>query len=104
MPCDCKHLDANAREIESRRVAQLIAYVLKASGKSDKITRELSRGAEYYGNPAKLNEWTAYLCGMIRGMSHEDREKYVYNAKDARSRDLADWWEDHEKWDRENGR
>lgn len=39
------------------------------------------------------------LCKMLRLMTDAERESIVYNPHDRRSRDLADWWEEHQKAD-----
>lgn len=56
------------------------------------------------GEGVKLAEGvdnTARLCATIREMSPEYIDLYVYNARSAESRALADWWERHQREDAE---
>ena len=40
------------------------------------------------------------LCKTIRGMNENQLNTIVYNGRDKTSRDLANWWEEHEAADR----
>ena len=40
------------------------------------------------------------LCGLLKAMKPKERDRVIYNAKDKRSRELADWWENHLEQDR----
>lgn len=47
-----------------------------------------------------MDEWTALLCATLTGLSETNIDAIVYNARDACSRSLADWWERHQAWDK----
>ena len=51
------------------------------------------------------NNWfdsmSALLCETIDKFTVEQEEHYLYNGRSKVSRKLADWWETHQKFDRE---
>lgn len=100
MPCRSDYMEANALEIESRAVANHLIYVFTKLKQTANITPEIKAAStNYYGDVQKLDVWTALLCSTLRGLSQADTDAIVYNAKDACSRSLADWWERHQAWD-----
>lgn len=48
------------------------------------------------GSDFNTSSMAPYLCSLIKGLTEEQLEKYVYNARDWDSRRLADWWETHQ--------
>jgi hypothetical protein len=46
---------------------------------------------------------TPMLCEKINSLSKEELEKIVYNGRDKESRMLADWFDEHDKFDKERG-
>ena len=54
-----------------------------------------------YGEVHRLDEATQMLCDLCSNMSESDQERIIYNAKNRVARELADWWEDHQKFDAE---
>jgi hypothetical protein len=102
MGCDSSYLQANAQEMESRLVALHLVYVFTALKQLKSITPEIKAAAkDYYGNIKNLNQDTALLCSTLKGLSKADTDKIVYDARNARSRALASWWEDHQAHDRQ---
>ena len=98
MPCNSDYLAASGQELESKRVAGFLVYVL------DKIGAQIPEWVikaknDYYGNIRRLDEMTSLLCANLRKCSQEEIETIVYNAKNKESRHLADWWERHQEWD-----
>jgi hypothetical protein len=105
MPCNSDYLEPDRHEIESRRVAQLICFI-----NSHKDFKCFERGVsswiinaakEIYGNKARLNELVVMLCSICSGMSKKEQDAIIYDARNKDSRDLADWWEEHQKADAE---
>jgi hypothetical protein len=99
MPCRSDYMEPNEREIESRLVASLLAYVLQAMNIS--VPTNISSAAlNSYGSAENCDVFTARLCSLIKGMNKKQRERIVYNAKNPVSRRLADWWENHQTIDK----
>ena len=50
------------------------------------------------------NEWfdelTAMLCDKIRNFTEEQQDYYLYDGKDSNARQLAEWWDKHQKEDK----
>ena len=100
MPCRSDYMEATEREIESRALANHLIYVYTKLNQTANITPKIKNAStEYYGNVKMVDVWTALLCSTLRGLSQADIDRIVYNAKDACSRSLADWWERHQAWD-----
>lgn len=99
MPCNCDHLEPTHRETYSRQTAKLLNYVRKCCGLSP--SKRAAKAANYvYGDEELADVFTAELCGLLRGESKAVRETIIYgDAKNPLCRELADWWEKHEKAD-----
>ena len=94
-------MNANDLEIESKALANHLIYVYTKLKMKSSITAEIkSASIDYYGCASKVDEWTALLCSTLKGLSQADTDLIVYDAKDAHSRSLADWWEKHQAWDK----
>lgn len=107
MPCRSDHMEPNAREIESRKVAGLLLYVQRKYDKNIHYSfgnDELgSISSNLYGDPGAVDGLTADLCDTLKELEKNYPDKFeeiVYNARDAKSRELADWWERHKAADR----
>jgi hypothetical protein len=99
-------MEPNKREIESRNVASMMLYVQRKRGKKihyvygEDELRSIS--SSLYGDPGAVDGLTADLCETLRELEKSEPETFdqiVYNAKDAQSRKLADWWERHQAFD-----
>lgn len=104
MPCyDPKPSDRDERAV---RVAKLIVYVNTAlEMKTNPSIEELAKigGWDVFGKGKYLDSLTKDLCNIIKSLKvfRPDKfEKIVYDAKSKDSRDLADWWEEHEEFDK----
>lgn len=101
MPCRSDYLKANDREIESKRVAGHLFYLFSSLEQESNITDEIKTDKDhYYGNENKLDEWTALLCGTIRKMTKNQKDKFIYDGKNTKARALANWWKRHQAWDK----
>jgi len=101
MPCQSDHMAANPREIESRAVANHLLYVLPIMGK-DIPSGIKEASTDYYGNPQKLDEWTALLCATCKELEADEKlaDEYLWDGRNKSARALADWWERHKEFDR----
>jgi len=96
MPCDSSYLEPYEFEKESQRTAKLIIWVSKQVGaKIPKFVRD-----EASNTYAKDERLVPHLCELITNMDEDTLNRVVYNGRDKTSRDLADWWDRHEKADR----
>ena len=90
------------RDTRSRVVAMHLIYVFTELRRGEEITDEMRTTSEaYYGNHRMLDTFTELLCSTLRSLSPEDFEKVVYNPRSYCSRRLADWWEDHDAFDKQ---
>lgn len=103
MPCNSEHLEANSQEEESRKACELLVYALTALGQASKdIPTWIKKGAkEYYGVPARLNELVRMLCATCQEMTKAQEDKIIYDGRNAKARKLAEWWDAHQKADRD---
>jgi hypothetical protein len=113
MPCNSDYMNPTAKEAQIKRTSVLLVYALTALGA--KVPADITRRAnDYYGadrgpkndynNPKptrSADAVVALLCKTVNNMSDADRERVIYNAHDKTARDLAEWYEEHQKADRE---
>lgn len=98
MPCYTP--DESYHDEESRRVSRLILIFDKKMGiESDPRVKKWA--SSYYVNACNIV--TPMLCEKINSLSKEELEKIVYNGRDKESRMLADWFDEHDKFDKERG-
>lgn len=94
-------MEAAGREIESRLIAAHLVYVFTELGQKSNITKEIQEASTaYYGNLPKIDAYTELLCSTLSTMKVTDMDRIVYNARNPKSRSLADWWENHQEWDK----
>lgn len=96
MPCNSDYLEPTAREQELRRAARLLIFALEAQGREAPDWAR-SEAENLY---AKDERSVTSLCALIKSMGEPERDRIVYDAKSKASRDLADWWEEHQEADR----
>jgi hypothetical protein len=90
MPCSSEYLEPSRREIELRRAAKLLIFVKEKLGES--IPDWLKKADDIYCN---TDRQVIHLCNLLKGMDPATRDSIVYDAHNATSRDLADWWDEH---------
>lgn len=90
MPCITEHYGPSERDIAYKKARNLTNYVKK----------HIDIPAEGHCKYSNGNNPETRLCAIIRGMTKEQKETIVYNAKSKMSRKLADWWEEHLKDDK----
>lgn len=100
MPCNGDYLDPTAREAESKKVCGLLVYVLRELGQE--IPEKVSKAAkEYYGDEKHLDANVASLCKLLRGLSKTAADRIIYDGRSRRARQLANWWEKHQRADKQ---
>lgn len=90
-------------DIKQKRVASLLLYLNQKEGRTGGTDEDTLRRLADSGwrSRADIDSTTAELCARLRALDPVDLERIAYNARDPVSRDLADWWEHHQKEDLE---
>jgi len=104
MPCRSDYMEPNAREIESKRVCQLLKYLFAAANipATAQVIGRVEQGAkEFYGNPDSLDADTDLLCQLLRTLPDDTAATVVYDGRNPEARKLADWWDHHQAADTE---
>lgn len=97
MPCDCLYMGPTHLEKKLQQTAKLIVYVESFfKGITPKWIIDESKN-QYAGR----KDLVPYLCNLIEGLDKRNLDRIVYNAREKTSRDLADWWDEHKRADRE---
>ena len=97
MPCNSDYLNQNTKEAELQRAAKLLVILHKKMKK--KSPEWVTTAADtYYCTEEKV---VPALCEEIRSLTKEQQDKIIYNGRDADCRKLADWFDEHDKADRE---
>jgi len=97
MPCRDDWPDPSHAQKRSQQAAKLLIYLYEKMGKHVFLSEKLAQDArDCYCN----TDWVKVLCALLKGMSQEERESYIYVARDKQARALADWWEEHQEVDR----
>lgn len=99
MPCNGDYLDPNQRERELQRAAKLLQYVL--SELKIKVPPDITLAAK---NEYCDSDYVPDLCSLLKKLTPKLKKKIIYNPKVALSRELANWWEDHQAADKERER
>lgn len=100
MPCDSSYLAPRDSEIESKRCAENIRFTFNALDiRCPLWVRNAS--ISHYGNEDRLEEMVIILCDLCTKMTDKQKEKIIYNGKCKESRQLADWWDEHQEADKE---
>lgn len=101
MPCNSDYMEPTRYEKEIANSATLLVWLqTKLNQPINDIEIKMSNPMNY--PQQKDGDYiVAKLCSLVRSLSEEDFESYVYNAYDKTSRELATWWEEHEAADKE---
>lgn len=95
MPCRSDYMDPTNKEIQLQRTAKLLMFVNQQL--DIPVSQKLREAVK---NSYCTADYVPVLCKTIRGMTEDQLNTIVYNGRDATSRDLADWWDEHEAADR----
>ena len=94
MPCNSGYMNPNRKEVNSRQVAEHLAYVYSRLGV--KAPQQVADAAvSCYGNVKALNEMVVTLCNLVSNMTPEEKDEIVYDGRNAGARKLATWWDEH---------
>lgn len=111
MPCNSDYMQPNQAESNSRKIADMIVFLsfrlpedrfdhaLEMFNTDYNVIVEASK--DQYGNPESLNEFTQILCKLCSDMTQQEQENFIYAGRIPESRRLADWWDEHQKADRQ---
>lgn len=96
MPCNSDGYEPTDREYQLQRTARLLVYAAEKIGRPVKPEWEMAAADPY----CKM-DLVPELCSFLRGLEPPVFDSIVYDARSKQSRDLADWWEEHEAHDRD---
>lgn len=100
MGCRSDYLEPDAAEKNSKRVCALLIYVLTALNRATEIKPVMRHGADnVYGDIGYLNRGVVRLCSLCKNMTQQEQSTIIYDGRNEKARDLADWWEEHQKAD-----
>jgi hypothetical protein len=98
MPCDGSYMNPSVRETESLLICKRIIFLFKKL--NFPIPKKIVESSEsLYGDLKNLDKNVALLCLVISNMTKEQVDSILYNARSKESRDLANWWEEHQEAD-----
>lgn len=102
----CRDPEATPDQEHTRLTFELLSHV-KTKLKLKHDLRAIGKAAGDYAvlslTKADADYATAELCRVLSGVQTGDPtgfERLVYDAHDRASRQLADWWERHQEYDR----
>ena len=97
MPCYCPEPSNN--EVEAQNICKHLVYVLPMLGRE--VSEEVQNGAESSFCHLDTCRLTELLCDVCDNLTKKQEDIIIYNSRKKSSRDLANWWEEHQKWDTE---
>ena len=91
MPCNSDHMHPTPDEAYRQRTAQLLLWLHAMLGinRSPKLAIDSD---DIYCSV----DYTGQLCALLQSLSKPQSNIIVYNGRSRNSRDLANWWEDHQ--------
>ena len=99
MPCDSSYMNPTAEEENRQQVSSLICFVDSKLG--IETPKNIKKAAKHiYGEGVDLDTITEHLCTKLSNLTKKQTHEITSNAREKRSRDLADWWEEHLEADR----
>lgn len=99
MPCNSDYLEPNIREKELQRTAKLLVFFQQEIGENPEGWL-LEEAENIYCQTSRI---VPILCGKLKWWkaNRPDVFERIVYGRDRNSRDLANWYEDHERADRE---
>src|SRR3990167_7851595 len=90
------YMGPSSAELNNQKAARGLVYTLRCLGKP--VDGWLRREA---GNCYSQDERVVpLLCEVLGSLSDTVRDWLIYDARDREARNLADWYEDHQKAER----
>jgi hypothetical protein len=69
------------------------------------VPNGISGGADdMYGNVSRIHQDTAMLCEMCQNLTEKEQNTLLYDGRKEMARELAAWWEKHQKADKARGK
>lgn len=94
MPCNSDYLEPSRREVELRRAANLLIYV------NDKTGVESDAGLKAAADDCYCKaDYVPALCARLKSLSSSEMDTIVYDGRNRYARDLANWWDEHQRAD-----
>lgn len=100
MPCYEPKQSSTDKQAE-RTAKAIIIFDKKMGIETRQSLLKVVRAYSFYGN--SCSDLTRELCEKIRSLTPDELERVVYDSHDKDSRFLADWWDEHDKFDKERG-
>lgn len=95
-------MEPTALEANKVQVSRLLCHVAAQTSGLDELPNVYIKASKSsYGEGVDLNKATALLCSKIRKMSKMLKDSIVYDPYSKLSRELANWWEEHQVADKE---
>lgn len=91
MPCNSDHMHPTSDEAYRQRTAKLLLWTRAMLG--------IKRPAKLANDSDDIYcavDYTGQLCALLKSLSLDQVDNIVYNGKSRNSRDLANWWEEHQ--------
>lgn len=95
MPCNSDYMNPSEKEQQLQETAMLLTWLNYQLG--IRSTDKMHMAAK---NQYCRDDYVPELCKLVRSLTEEQMNTYVYNGRDRMSRKLADWWDEHEAADR----
>ena len=95
MPCNSEYMEQNGKEARLQQTAKLLVFALTALGQ--KVPKAVKDAANtYYCNA----DFVPKLCKVLGEMTPEQQLAIIYDGRSKTSRELADWWDEHQEADK----
>lgn len=103
MGCRSDYLEPTNYEVEVRETATLLLWFLQQLDRRDitVIAKTKAISGNTYPTKADGDFVVSTLCGELRELQTKTKAKFdeIVYGRNKRSRELANWWEDHQKAD-----
>lgn len=99
MPCNSDYQNPSTYDVDISQTVKNLIFVLNELG--IQTNNELAAAyRQCFFSKEEGDKWTAELCSRLSSLSKKDKNRIIYNAKSAKSRRLADWYEEHQEADK----
>ncbi len=96
MGCRSDYMEPSNKEREMQRAAGLLLYVWKSLGKPSQKWAEREAENAHASDERCVTE----LCAELKLMNQDQLGSIIYDARNKKARDLANWWEEHQAADK----